>query len=68
ETGDEEVVLAVVPAAGYDEGLLRKALPAIIDAAALPDRVEPLDAFPRSGRADKLDRAGRVPRLLRHGG
>ncbi|MFD8529071.1 class I adenylate-forming enzyme family protein [Streptosporangium canum] len=57
ETGDEEVVLAVVPAGGYDEGLLRKALPAIIDAAALPDRIEPLDAFPRSGRADKLDRA-----------
>ncbi|MFF5205097.1 class I adenylate-forming enzyme family protein [Streptosporangium sp. NPDC000396] len=57
ETGDEEVVLAVVPADGYDEGLLRKALPAIVDAAALPDRIEPLDAFPRSGRADKLDRA-----------
>lgn len=57
ETGDEEVVLAVVPAGGYDEGLLRKALPAIIDAAALPDRIEPLDVFPRSGRADKLDRA-----------
>ncbi|WP_440101465.1 class I adenylate-forming enzyme family protein [Streptosporangium sp. H16] len=57
ETGDEEVVLAVVPADGYDEGLLRRALPEIVDAAALPDRIEPLDAFPRSGRADKLDRA-----------
>ncbi|MGJ6965458.1 AMP-binding protein [Streptosporangium sp. G11] len=57
ETGDEEVVLAVVPADGYDEGLLRKALPEIVDAAALPDRIEPLAAFPRSGRADKLDRA-----------
>ncbi|WP_344922830.1 class I adenylate-forming enzyme family protein [Streptosporangium oxazolinicum] len=57
ETGDEEVVLAVVPEDGYDEGLLRKALPEIVDAAALPDRIEPLDAFPRSGRADKLDRA-----------
>lgn len=57
ETGDEEVVLAVVPADGYDEGLLRRALPGIVDAAALPDRIEPLDAFPRSGRADKLDRA-----------
>ncbi|WP_436757999.1 AMP-binding protein [Streptosporangium sp. V21-05] len=56
-TGDEEVVLAVVPADGYDENLLRKALPGIVDAAALPDRIEPLDAFPRSGRADKLDRA-----------
>ncbi|GAA3096960.1 class I adenylate-forming enzyme family protein [Streptosporangium carneum] len=57
ETGDEEVVLAVIPADGYDEVLLRKALPEIVDAAALPDRVEALDAFPRSGRADKLDRA-----------
>ncbi|WP_433247830.1 AMP-binding protein [Streptosporangium sp. CA-135522] len=57
ETGDEEVVLAVIPADGYDESLVRKALPAIVDAAALPDRIEPLDAFPRSGRADKLDRA-----------
>lgn len=57
ETGDEEVVLAVVPSDGYDENLLRKALPEIVDAAALPDRIEPLDAFPRLGRADKLDRA-----------
>ncbi|MEU0519796.1 class I adenylate-forming enzyme family protein [Streptosporangium sp. NPDC006007] len=57
ETGDEEVVLAVIPAGDYDEGLLRKALPEIVDASALPDRIEPLDAFPRSGRADKLDRA-----------
>nr|BFE84860.1 hypothetical protein GCM10020093_074610 [Planobispora longispora] len=56
-TGDEEVVLAVVPAAGYDETLLRKALPDLVDADALPDRIVPLDAFPRSGRADKLDRA-----------
>ncbi|MER6170627.1 class I adenylate-forming enzyme family protein [Streptosporangium sp. NPDC001681] len=57
DTGDEEVVLAVVPTDGYDEGLLRGALPEIVDSAALPDRIEPLDAFPRSGRADKLDRA-----------
>ncbi|MBB2912634.1 acyl-CoA synthetase (AMP-forming)/AMP-acid ligase II [Streptosporangium becharense] len=57
ETGDEEVVLAVIPTGDYDEGLLRGALPRIVDAAALPDRIEALDAFPRSGRADKLDRA-----------
>ena len=56
-TGDEEVVLAVIPTGDYDEGLLRKALPEIVDASALPDRIEPLGAFPRSGRADKLDRA-----------
>ncbi|GIH98150.1 class I adenylate-forming enzyme family protein [Planobispora takensis] len=56
-TGDEEVVLAVVPDSGYDETLLSKALPEIVDAGALPDRVVRLDALPRSGRADKLDRA-----------
>ncbi|MER7129688.1 class I adenylate-forming enzyme family protein [Streptosporangium saharense] len=56
ETGDEEVVLAVVPAEGYDETLLRKALPEIMDAPAIPNRIETIDAFPRSGRADKLDR------------
>ncbi len=65
ETGDEEVVLAVIPADGYDESLLRKALPEIVDAAALPDRVVPLHAFPRSGRADKLDRAALRERVTR---
>ncbi|MGV9774798.1 class I adenylate-forming enzyme family protein [Streptosporangium sp. NPDC003464] len=67
ETGDEEVVLAVIPADGYDGSRLRKALPAIMDAAALPDRVEPLDAFPRSGRADKLDRAALRDLVTRRG-
>ncbi|WP_371782055.1 AMP-binding protein [Streptosporangium subroseum] len=57
ETGDEEVVLAVIPTGGYDEALLREAIPEIVDAAAVPDRIESLDAFPRSGRAGKLDRA-----------
>ncbi|MFC4057145.1 class I adenylate-forming enzyme family protein [Planomonospora corallina] len=56
-TGDEEVVLAVVPAPGYDEARLRGALPDLVDAGALPDRIAVLGAFPRSGRADKLDRA-----------
>jgi acyl-CoA synthetase (AMP-forming)/AMP-acid ligase II len=57
ETGDEEVVLAVVPADGFDERTLRRSLPEIVDAAALPDRIVPMAALPRSGRADKLDRA-----------
>jgi acyl-CoA synthetase (AMP-forming)/AMP-acid ligase II len=57
ETGDEEVVLAVIPTGDYDEALLREAIPEIVDAAAVPDRIESLDAFPRSGRAGKLDRA-----------
>lgn len=60
DTGDEEVVLAVVPeddAAGIDLDRLRAALPAIVDTGAVPDRIEVLDAFPRAGRAAKLDRA-----------
>ncbi|GHH65962.1 fatty-acyl-CoA synthase [Streptosporangium violaceochromogenes] len=65
--GDEEVVLAVVPADGYDERLLRRSLPRIVDTAALPDRVVALDALPRSGRADKLDRAALRALVARHG-
>ncbi|MEV5407274.1 class I adenylate-forming enzyme family protein [Thermopolyspora sp. NPDC052614] len=58
ETGDEEVVLAVVPASsGFDEIRLRKALPEIVDAGALPDRVVVLGSLPRAGRTEKLDRA-----------
>ncbi|SNS95180.1 Acyl-CoA synthetase (AMP-forming)/AMP-acid ligase II [Streptosporangium subroseum] len=57
ETGDEEVVLVVIPTGDYDESRLREAIPEIVDAAAVPDRIESLDAFPRSGRAGKLDRA-----------
>ncbi|GAA3443061.1 class I adenylate-forming enzyme family protein [Planomonospora venezuelensis] len=66
-TGDEEVVLAVVPTAGYDEALLGKALPDVVDAAALPDRIVALDAFPRAGRADKLDRAALRNLVARRG-
>jgi acyl-CoA synthetase (AMP-forming)/AMP-acid ligase II len=57
ETGDEEVVLAVVPADGFREDRLRGVLPNLIDAGALPDRVAVLPAFPRTGRSQKLDRA-----------
>ncbi|MBG0826865.1 acyl--CoA ligase [Planomonospora sp. ID67723] len=64
-TGDEEVVLAIVPTGDYDETLLRKVLPDLVDAAALPDRIVALDAFPRSGRADKLDRAALRSRVAR---
>lgn len=57
-TGDEEVVLAVVPASsGFDETRLRKSLPDIVDAGALPDRIVVLDSLPRAGRTEKLDRA-----------
>ncbi|MEU9832208.1 class I adenylate-forming enzyme family protein [Streptosporangium sp. NPDC048047] len=67
ETGDEEVVLAVVAAEDYDEALLRRSLPRIVDAAAIPDRVEVVDDLPRSGRADKLDRAALRRVLARPG-
>ena len=36
ETGDEEVVLAVIPTGDYDEALLREAIPEIVDAAPSP--------------------------------
>ncbi|MGI8336133.1 class I adenylate-forming enzyme family protein [Actinomadura scrupuli] len=71
ETGDEEVVLAVVTpdhgadhgartGAGQGEGLavrLARELPDVIDHDALPDRIVVLPELPRSGRSRKLDRA-----------
>ncbi|MFG2090208.1 MULTISPECIES: class I adenylate-forming enzyme family protein [unclassified Spirillospora] len=55
ETGDEEVVLAVVGAADLPVRL-RRGLPDVIDHDALPDRIVVLDELPRSGRTRKLDR------------
>ncbi|MFC6878668.1 MULTISPECIES: class I adenylate-forming enzyme family protein [Actinomadura] len=52
ETGDEQVVLAVV---GDAAGLARR-LPGVIDHDALPDRIVELPELPRSGRGRKLDR------------
>ncbi|TYK48971.1 class I adenylate-forming enzyme family protein [Actinomadura decatromicini] len=67
-TGDEEVVLAVVPLTVRDPGdlpdRLRRALPGVIDHDALPDRIVVLDALPRSGRTRKLDR-DRLRELVR---
>ncbi|MFD0682941.1 class I adenylate-forming enzyme family protein [Actinomadura fibrosa] len=55
ETGDEEVVLAVV---GADDlpARLHRTLPDVIDHDALPDRIVVLPELPRSGRTRKLDR------------
>ncbi|MCW2902931.1 MAG: AMP-dependent synthetase and ligase [Streptosporangiaceae bacterium] len=74
-TGDEEVVLAVVGSAGPgsadragEAGLaarLRHALPGVLDAAALPDRIEVLAGLPRSGRGRKVDRE-RLRELVRY--
>jgi acyl-CoA synthetase (AMP-forming)/AMP-acid ligase II len=59
-TEDETVVLAVVADAGVDVPALtrrlRRQLPDIIDAEAVPDRIVVLDELPRSGRSRKLDR------------
>ncbi|WP_106399687.1 class I adenylate-forming enzyme family protein [Actinocorallia populi] len=55
ETGDEEVVLAVVGT--VPEGELRRRLGEVLDAEALPDRIVYLPELPFSGRGRKLDRA-----------
>ncbi|WP_086842519.1 class I adenylate-forming enzyme family protein [Amycolatopsis kentuckyensis] len=67
-TEDESVVLAVV--ADRDDvdparlvRRLRKQLPGLIDAEAVPDRIVVLPELPRSGRSRKLDR-GRLRELL----
>ena len=61
ETGDEEVVLAVVGT--VPEAELHRRLRGILDAEALPDRVVYLPELPFSGRGRKLDRA-ELRRLL----
>jgi len=60
-TEDETVVLAVVADPAVDADVLtrrlRRRLPSVIDAEALPDRIVVLPELPRSGRSRKLDRA-----------
>jgi acyl-CoA synthetase (AMP-forming)/AMP-acid ligase II len=58
--GDDVIVLAVVleRGAGPDAlELIRRRLPGLMDAAALPDRVVAVPALPVAGRSSKLDRA-----------
>ena len=57
DAGDDLLVLAIVAVDGFEESVLRRALPGLIDAAVLPDRIVVLPEFPRSGRSGKLDRA-----------
>jgi acyl-coenzyme A synthetase/AMP-(fatty) acid ligase len=68
-TQDETVVLAVVPdgtvPAAALKDRLHRGLPKVIDAGALPDRIEILPDLPRGGRSDKLDRAA-LRDLLAH--
>ncbi len=66
-TEDESVVLAVVADPAVDPARLvrrlRRQLPALIDAEAVPDRIVVLPELPRSGRSRKLDR-GRLRELM----
>ncbi|OXM60771.1 class I adenylate-forming enzyme family protein [Amycolatopsis vastitatis] len=59
-TEDETVVLAVVADPAVDPARLvrrlRRQLPGLIDAEAVPDRIVVLPELPRSGRSRKLDR------------
>jgi len=57
EIGDDEIVLVLVVDAESRVREVQRALPGLIDAAVLPDRVVSVGAFPTSGRASKLDRA-----------
>jgi acyl-CoA synthetase (AMP-forming)/AMP-acid ligase II len=57
DTGDEEVVLAVVLEPGTTLSSVRRRLPDLIPPAAFPDRVVHIAEVPRSGRTHKPDRA-----------
>jgi acyl-CoA synthetase (AMP-forming)/AMP-acid ligase II len=66
DIGDDVLVLAIVPGDGFDEAVVRRALPGLIDAAVLPDRIAVLPALPTTGRSSKLDRRA-LADLLRPG-
>jgi acyl-CoA synthetase (AMP-forming)/AMP-acid ligase II len=64
--GDDAIVLAVVleRGAGPDAlEVIRRRLPGLMDAAALPDRIVALEALPVAGRSSKLDRAALAVRV-----
>ncbi len=67
-TGDERVVLVVVPAPGVGaagvRSTLRRRLPQLLDTAWLPDEVVVVQALPRTGRARKVDKALLRARLV----
>jgi acyl-CoA synthetase (AMP-forming)/AMP-acid ligase II len=62
EIGDDELVLALV-LDGTTVEVVTAALPGLIDAAVLPDRVVEMDELPTAGRSSKLDRAALVELL-----
>ncbi len=62
EIGDDELVLALV-LDGTTVEAVTAALPGLIDAAVLPDRVVEVAELPTSGRSSKLDREALVELL-----
>ncbi len=58
--GDDAIVLVVVLRDGSGPDaleLIRRRLPGLVDAAALPTRIIALETLPTAGRSQKLDRA-----------
>lgn len=75
EIGDDRIVLVVVPVeaapAGFDArhpivARVRRALPGLIDAGAMPQLVLAAGGLPRSGRSRKLDRGALARALAQH--
>jgi len=67
DTGDETVVLAVVPGPQAPADLperLSRDLPDVLDSYALPDRIVVVSEMPVAGRTRKLDRAALRERLV----
>jgi acyl-CoA synthetase (AMP-forming)/AMP-acid ligase II len=56
QTGDEEVVLAVVLAPGTSLSSVRQRLPDVVPGSAFPERVVEIAEVPRAGRTRKPDR------------
>jgi acyl-CoA synthetase (AMP-forming)/AMP-acid ligase II len=58
--GDDAIVLALVVDSPTRLPAIRRALPGLIDAAVLPDRIVLVDELPTTGRSSKLDRPALV--------
>jgi acyl-CoA synthetase (AMP-forming)/AMP-acid ligase II len=63
EIGDDRIVVVVAPDRPGLADRVARALPGLIDAGVLPDRVVALPELPRGGRGRKLDRV-RLIRML----
>lgn len=59
EIGDDELVLLIVG----DASRVEAALPGLIDAAVMPDRIMTVHSLPKKGRSQKLDRVALLDSL-----